>query len=343
MSRPSVRSGFVLFGAVTLVVIGMATPAQAHAIVTSSQPEPGQRLGTAPGVVVLELSEPLNPRLSRATVTDPAGQRFTGGVSGAREIRVSLSTNAQGVYRVEWTTVSTLDGHAVRGSFQFGVGVSPGGAAETGGGATPTREDLFIAVARWVEALALLLAVGMLFLRRRVGRRVRLSRRPVELSLHRPAGLGPPAATGVRGPGSGRGIPRCPEPLAVGDGSPGRPGFLRPRSGRSPHLVGDHRGRGPSGGRRNVGRRNPRHGHPPATEWMEEPRGPRVPGAVLSRGSRRRRRDGGLWGDPGPAGARRPASPDRVPLRAGPPSEDRPGGFDGAALDCRLAARPAAP
>src|SRR6266542_3697615 len=175
MSRPSVRSGFVLFGAVTLVVIGMATPAQAHAIVTSSQPEPGQLLGTAPGVVVLELSEPLNPRLSRATVTDPAGQRFTGGVSGAREIRVSLSTNAQGVYRVEWTTVSTLDGHAVRGSFQFGVGVSPGGAAETGGGATPTREDLFTAVARWVEAVALLLAVGMLFLRRLVRGRPELS------------------------------------------------------------------------------------------------------------------------------------------------------------------------
>ncbi len=184
MSRPSVRSGFVLFGAVTLVVIGMATPAQAHAIVTSSQPEPGQRLGTAPGVVVLELSEPLNPRLSRATVTDPAGQRFTGGVSGAREIRVSLSTNAQGVYRVEWTTVSTLDGHAVRGSFQFGVGVSPGGAAETGGGATPTREDLFIAVARWVEALALLLAVGMLFLRR-------LVRGRPELSWARPHSLPP--------------------------------------------------------------------------------------------------------------------------------------------------------
>jgi copper transport protein len=175
MSRPSVRSALVVLGAVTLVVIGMATPAQAHAIITSSQPEPGQRLGTAPGVVVLELSEPLNPKLSRATVTDPTGQRFTGGVSGEREIRVSLSTNAQGVYRVDWTTVSTLDGHAVRGSFQFGVGVSPGGAAETGGGATPTREDLIIAVARWVESLALLLAVGMLFLRRLVRGRPELS------------------------------------------------------------------------------------------------------------------------------------------------------------------------
>jgi copper transport protein len=87
-------------------------------------------------------------------------------MSGFQEIRVPLSTNAQGVYRVVWTTVSTLDGHAARGSFLFGVGVSPSGPVEFGGGATPARGDLFIAIARWVEALGLVLAVGMLLPRR---------------------------------------------------------------------------------------------------------------------------------------------------------------------------------
>jgi len=98
--------------------------AGAHAVLASSQPEAGQRLGTAPGVVVLEFTEPLNQKLSRATVTDPVGRAFTDSVTGGQEIRVPLTTNAPGVYTVEWVSVSTLDGHAVRGSFQFGVGVS---------------------------------------------------------------------------------------------------------------------------------------------------------------------------------------------------------------------------
>src|SRR5438128_9286549 len=142
--------------------------ANAHAVVASSQPEAGQRLGTAPGVVVLEFTEPINQKLSRATVSDPTGRAFTGGVSGGLEIRVPLSTNAPGVYTVRWVSVSTLDGHAVRGSFQFGVGVSPtGGAVETAQ-TSPGGGDLGLAILRWVEYLGLLVAVGTLLLRRLV-------------------------------------------------------------------------------------------------------------------------------------------------------------------------------
>ena len=133
-------------------------------MLASSQPKPGQRLGTAPGVVMLEFTEPLNRKLSRAVVADPTGRRFPGGASGDREIRVALSTNAPGVYQVDWTTVSTLDGHTWRGSFEFGVGATPRAAAgEAGVG--PGGEDLLLAIGRWVEALALLLAIGMLLLR----------------------------------------------------------------------------------------------------------------------------------------------------------------------------------
>src|SRR5439155_13173982 len=114
---------------VLLVLAFAAIPnvAQAHAVVASSQPEAGQRLGTAPGVVILEFTEPLNAKLSRANVTDPTGRRFTGGATQGSEIRVPLRTNAPGIYTVRWASVSALDGHAVRGSFQFGVGVSPAG------------------------------------------------------------------------------------------------------------------------------------------------------------------------------------------------------------------------
>lgn len=147
--------------------------ASAHAAFLSSEPEPGQRLASAPGVVVLRFTEPLNASLSRATVTDPNGSVFEAAATGSREVRVPLDTNAPGVYLVEWATVSTVDGHTLHGAFRFGVGVSPGAAAVTG--ATPQPADIAIAVARAVEDAALLLAVGTLLVGRLARRAPRLS------------------------------------------------------------------------------------------------------------------------------------------------------------------------
>lgn len=145
--------------------------ARAHAAFVSSEPEPGAELSSAPGVVVLRFSEPLITRLSSATVTDPSGRSFPGEVAGERELRVRLATNAPGVYDVEWKTVSPVDGHSLAGVFRFGVGVSPGEGAEGETGADPTRGDLLLAVARAVEYAALLLALGMLLIRRLARRR----------------------------------------------------------------------------------------------------------------------------------------------------------------------------
>lgn len=152
------------------VVVLTPVPAAAHAGFVSSQPEPGTELGTPPGVVVLRFSEPLNAKLSRATVTGPDGRRFAGTVAGNDEIRISVSSGAQGVYAVDWTTVSTVDGHTLHGSFAFGVGVAPGPGAEGGTGDEPRGSDLSLAIARAVEDAALLLVLGMLLLRR-LGRR----------------------------------------------------------------------------------------------------------------------------------------------------------------------------
>src|SRR6266545_3431670 len=172
--RRSCMQKVVLCLVIILAVLAAPAVASAHAVLASSQPWAGQRLGTAPGVVVLEFTEPVNPKLSTATVTDPTGGRFTGGVSEGQEIRVPLSTNASGVYTVDWVSVSTLDGHAVRGSFQFGVGVTPGGGSVETAQTSPGEGDLAIAVLRWVEYLSLLFAVGMLVIRK-------LARRPPEL------------------------------------------------------------------------------------------------------------------------------------------------------------------
>jgi copper transport protein len=163
-SRPSGRRSFFLCLAVVATVVGLPGTARAHAAIVSSQPEPGQELASAPGVVVLDFSEPLNVSLSRASVIDPNGRRFEGKPRGEREIRIPLSTNAPGVYEVEWVTVSTLDGHTLRGSFRFGVGVAPGPGAEGEIGTTPQRSDLIVALFRAAEYASLLLAVGMLLL-----------------------------------------------------------------------------------------------------------------------------------------------------------------------------------
>jgi copper transport protein len=163
---------------VTAAVLLLSLPsvASAHAQLVSSAPKPDDALGTAPGAVVLEFSQALNPRLSEASVTDPARHRWTGSVTTGEEIRIPMATNVQGVYAVEWATVSVSDGHRVAGSFRFGVGVSAGAFT----GTTAPRSDLqvvdvLVGVARWLEALALLLLVGQLLL-------VRLAARPPRLA-----------------------------------------------------------------------------------------------------------------------------------------------------------------
>jgi methionine-rich copper-binding protein CopC len=116
----------LLVAALVLIAVPLtATAATAHAGFVSSNPEPGAELGSAPGVMILRFSEPLNERLSRAEVLSPDGRRFEGTPDSAGDIVIRLTTSAQGVYEVRWKTVSTVDGHTLEGSFEFGVGVRP--------------------------------------------------------------------------------------------------------------------------------------------------------------------------------------------------------------------------
>jgi len=158
--------GYLVAGALGILFLLAPRPAGAHAAFVSAEPPPGAELASAPGVVVLTFTEPLNVGLSRATVTDPTGVRFDGGATTEREIRVVLRTNAPGIYLVEWTTVSTVDGHTLHGSFRFGVGVAPGPAGEAETGTAPQPLDLAIAAARAVEFAGLLLSIGVLLLAR---------------------------------------------------------------------------------------------------------------------------------------------------------------------------------
>lgn len=172
-------------GALGVVLLLAPQPVEAHAAFVSAEPLPGAELASAPGAVVLTFTEPLNVGLSRATVTDPTGARFDGAASTEREIRVILQTNAPGIYLVEWTTVSTVDGHTLHGSLRFGVGVAPGPGGEAETGTSPQPLDLAIAAARAVEFAGLLLAIGILLLARLSGRQPALpwAQRSVRMPL----------------------------------------------------------------------------------------------------------------------------------------------------------------
>src|SRR5438477_225354 len=77
----------VSLAALVLALAQRPDLAHAHAAFAASQPEPGQRLQATPGVVVLRFSEPINSRLSRASVTDPSGQRSEAGLRESRRFR----------------------------------------------------------------------------------------------------------------------------------------------------------------------------------------------------------------------------------------------------------------
>ena len=173
-----VRRGFIVAGLVAALLPAMASAAAAHSAVVSSQPPPGAELSTAPGVVTISFTEPLNRELSGVNIRMPDGSVVHGRPTLEAEIRAVLSTNQPGLYVVDWTTVSVLDGHTLRGSFRFGVGVAPGGSGGATVNTAPAAADLLVSVFRTSEYAALLLAIGLLVLRR-------LSRRKPELGWAR--------------------------------------------------------------------------------------------------------------------------------------------------------------
>jgi copper transport protein len=156
----------VLIAALSALAIPIA--ASAHAELVSSSPAAGAHLGTAPGVVVLEFSQTVNPQLSSGSVTDPGSHSWRGEADSGEEIRVPLATNIPGVYTVNWVSVSQVDGHRISGAFTFDVGVVGQGSPQVAGNQVPGPQlsDIAIGAVKWIEALALLLLVGQVLVSR---------------------------------------------------------------------------------------------------------------------------------------------------------------------------------
>jgi copper transport protein len=118
-----------------LLLLGpLASRASAHAAFLNSQPEPGARLPAGPAQIGLTFTETLNRDLSSATLLDAhSGQKIPASVleHGSRLIVRPQVRLKRAPYRVDWHTVSTLDGHPLEGSFSFGVRTAAIGGAHS--------------------------------------------------------------------------------------------------------------------------------------------------------------------------------------------------------------------
>ncbi|MDX6669465.1 MAG: copper transport protein, partial [Solirubrobacteraceae bacterium] len=158
-----------------LVALAAAAPAaHAHASLLGSSPPPGARVQSAAAPVTLRFSEPLNARLSNATLIDARSHRRVSSRSTAsgRTIAVRpLAPLRRAAYRVEWHTVSTDDGHELEGSFGIGVGTAAAGGAHSVQQSPLADGGWLRALTRALLYVALLSFAGGLLLRALLERR----------------------------------------------------------------------------------------------------------------------------------------------------------------------------
>lgn len=138
--------------------------AHAHAALTRSDPTAAATLGAPPSAVRLTFSEEPQPSLSSITVTDAKGGAHQVGRANAvpgdpTTLSVPTKDLGRGVYTVTYRVVSAVDGHAGRGAYAFGVGVSPRNAVVAIPSATQSTSKLEL-LARWTLLAGLVLLLG---------------------------------------------------------------------------------------------------------------------------------------------------------------------------------------
>ena len=133
-ARLVAAAAFAAFAALVFAAcLAAATPAAwAHAGLESSDPAAGSSVSASPKIITLTFAEDPDASLSLVRLLDAEG-RTVPGVSAIkaadgkpRELQVALTQAlGQGVYTVNWRSVSAVDGHVQNGAFAFGVGVTP--------------------------------------------------------------------------------------------------------------------------------------------------------------------------------------------------------------------------
>jgi Uncharacterized protein, homolog of Cu resistance protein CopC len=161
-----------------LVCFGVASARALHAKVVDSNPKMGATIAQPPAMVTVTTAENMKPGASNSNlfVYGPNGELISQGdakvaLHNPRQMSVALKANQQGVYVVQWKTVSVDDGDPDQGAFTFTVGkavtsaqmqsAAPANAAPASPATTGT--NLLPAIITGVVALLVGLGAGFGF------------------------------------------------------------------------------------------------------------------------------------------------------------------------------------
>lgn len=104
-----------------LAIVCAASPAFGHAALTSSDPEKGARLDSAPTEVTVSYAEPPTTN-SEFAVLDGCDRDVTDSIDILNDtISATVREGQSGTWTVEWSVVSAVDGHLTRDKVSFRV------------------------------------------------------------------------------------------------------------------------------------------------------------------------------------------------------------------------------
>ncbi len=113
------------------VVVGLASPASAHASLVGSEPVGGAQLNSSPPRIEVRFDESVGIPPGALRLFDQRGHQVTlgrAGHDGPSAIAAPVTENlGNGLYVVAWRAVSA-DTHPVQGAYTFQVGAAASGA-----------------------------------------------------------------------------------------------------------------------------------------------------------------------------------------------------------------------
>jgi copper transport protein len=126
----TIRGRTLAIAAALALMLALPGVAWAHAALLRTVPDVSSVVNTPPAEVDMTYSEPVEPKFAIVSVTDAGGHLVTSGSphrspTNPDTLVVPLKHLPEGWYLVYWRVIS-VDGHPVRGAFEFAVGPNPG-------------------------------------------------------------------------------------------------------------------------------------------------------------------------------------------------------------------------
>ena len=154
VARRALAAALIVAAALAL----LPAEADAHANLAEAHPPPNSTLDSAPEMVSITFTEPIERALSDIRVLDRSGGRADAGGGAvlsedALTLSMALGALANGTYTVAWRNVSAVDGHSARGAFVFSVGEPIAAEAGAALADAPALQSGAEPIARWLALL----------------------------------------------------------------------------------------------------------------------------------------------------------------------------------------------